>query len=138
MLNPLKYALSNLPSTTSHRTGTWKNCCSRIYVTILSLVELEQNATLEAKHRNTCRFELSCSSDLRLKLESKREGGFDVARYSIFNTTNVHVSGVSCINDYRKLIRRDIKTIVEINKLYTHLYTFELAWKNITLTYGMK
>lgn len=88
--------------------------------------------------RNTCRFELSCSSDLRLKLESKREGGFDVARYSIFNTTNVHVSGVSCINDYHKLIRRDIKTIVEINKLYTHLYTFELAWKNITLTYGMK
>lgn len=54
MLNPLKYALSTLPSTTSHRTGTWKNCCSRIYVTILrySLVELEQNATLEAKHRN--------------------------------------------------------------------------------------
>lgn len=135
MLNPLKYALSTLPSTTSHRTGTWKNCCSRIYVTIfVGRIGTKR----EAKHRNTYRFELSCSSDLRLKLESKREGGFDVARYSIFNTTNVHVSGVSCINDYHKLIRRDIKTIVEINKLYTHLYTFELAWKNITLTYGMK
>lgn len=135
MLNPLKYALSTLPSTIELALG---KIAVREFMLRYSLIELEQNAMLEAKHRNTCRFELSCSSDLRLKLESKREGGFDVARYSIFNTTNVHVSGVSCINDYHKLIRRDIKTIVEINKLYTHLYTFELAWKNITLTYGMK
>lgn len=136
MLNPLKYALSTLPSTTSHRTGIWKNCCSRIYVTIfVGRIGTKRDVGSET---SKYRFELSCSSDLRLKLESKREGDFDVARYSIFNTTNVHVSGVSCINDYHKLIRRDIKTIVEINKLYTHLYTFELAWKNITLTYGMK
>lgn len=42
-----------------------------------------------------------------------------------------------CVNDYYKLIHRDIKTIVEINKL-TRLRTFKLAWKNINLACGMK
>lgn len=65
---------------------------------------------LEAKYTSN---PLGYSCDLRLKFEWKREGG-SFARYSIFNTTNVY--GVHKWLSY-KLIRRDIKTIVEINEL---------------------
>lgn len=68
MLNPLKYhsLLCHLRPVIELALG---KIAVREFMLRYSLVELEQNATLEAKHRNTCRFELSCSSDLRLKLE---------------------------------------------------------------------